>query len=183
MYSLLQRLNLVSATATTGLLVLLPLVMFSAWLKMPSVLPTADIRVYDVQVAHGSYDHNLYKGGAAWDHVFASIDLDADLTPLFTWNTKQLFVNLVAEYDTKMHTGNQVTVWDTIVRSPAEAKLKLRGQRRKYILTDIRRHITSGQSMNLTLHWSLMPWVGVMTSGQQSGVGATFTLPAAEREK
>jgi hypothetical protein len=50
MYSLFQRLNLVTATATSGLLVLLLLLALTGWFELPSPPPSADIRVYDVQV-------------------------------------------------------------------------------------------------------------------------------------
>ncbi|KAI8053906.1 signal peptidase 22kDa subunit [Syncephalis plumigaleata] len=124
MYSLLQRLGAVTATATTG------------WLSLPHLAPTASIAVNNIQVFHGSYDPYYSDGGDARDHVFTEIDLDADLTPLFSWNTKQLYVNLVAEYDSKSHA---ITVWDTLVLSVEEAKLKLRRQTQKYSFTDIRR--------------------------------------------
>lgn len=35
-------------------------------------------------------------------------DMTADLTPLFNWNTKQLFVYLTAEYETQNNKVNQV---------------------------------------------------------------------------
>jgi hypothetical protein len=47
----------------------------------------------------------------------------------------------VAEYETDAYTNNQVTIWDTIIQSASEAKLKLRGLQRKYSLTDIRRQL------------------------------------------
>jgi len=37
-------------------------------------------------------------------------DLNADLTPVFNWNVKQLFVYLVAEYKTKNNQVNQVFI-------------------------------------------------------------------------
>lgn len=37
-------------------------------------------------------------------------DMTSDLTPLFNWNTKQLFLYLVAEYETQNNKVNQVSV-------------------------------------------------------------------------
>ena len=37
-------------------------------------------------------------------------DLSADMSPVFNWNVKQLFVYLIAEYTSKKHEVNQVCV-------------------------------------------------------------------------
>lgn len=37
-------------------------------------------------------------------------DLNTDLTPLFNWNTKQLFLYLTAEYQTQNNKVNQVSL-------------------------------------------------------------------------
>ena len=43
------------------------------------------------------------------DLGYIMFDLQADLTPLFNWNAKQLFVFLTAEYETVDNKLNQVT--------------------------------------------------------------------------
>ncbi|KAI9591799.1 signal peptidase 22kDa subunit [Syncephalis fuscata] len=178
MYSLLQRLNVVTATATTGFLILLPLAMLSGWLALPSVAPSADIAVNNIQVYHGSLDTSYSDGGVPRDFVFTEIDMDADLTSLFNWNTKQLYVNLVAEYESKSYEKNQIAVWDTLVLSVEEAKLKLRGMSHKYGLDNIRRTF---DSVTFSLHWNIVPWVGFMLNGRQSGEGTKFVLPPAKK--
>ncbi|KAJ9105380.1 hypothetical protein QFC21_001749 [Naganishia friedmannii] len=48
-------------------------------------------------------------------------DLEADLSPLFeSWNTKQLYVSLTADYNnTKEGSSNSVVIWDKIIpRAP-----------------------------------------------------------------
>ena len=42
------------------------------------------------------------------DLGFLTFDLQADLTPLFNWNVKQLFLYLSAEYETPKNSVNQV---------------------------------------------------------------------------
>lgn len=42
------------------------------------------------------------------DLGYIMFDLQADLTPLFNWNAKQLFVFLTAEYETADNKLNQV---------------------------------------------------------------------------
>lgn len=45
-----------------------------------------------------------------------TFDLDADLRSVFSWNTKQLFVYLQAEYETPENGLNQIALWDAIVQ-------------------------------------------------------------------
>jgi signal peptidase complex subunit 3 len=48
--------------------------------------------------------------------------LDADLSSLFTWNTKQVFVYVTAEWpDVKSSTNatNKAVIWDQIITSPS----------------------------------------------------------------
>jgi len=53
-------------------------------------------------------------------------DLDADLSSLFTWNTKQLFVYVLASYPSNTsslsphaHEPSEAIIWDTIIPAPA----------------------------------------------------------------
>jgi hypothetical protein len=50
-----------------------------------------------------------------------SLYLDADLRSVFSWNTKQLFVYLQAEYSTPQNHLNEVVLWDQIVQRKEEA--------------------------------------------------------------
>ena len=53
-------------------------------------------------------------------------DLEADLTELFHWNNKQLFVYILAEYETTQNDINQVVVWDRIIKRGEKMKLNLK---------------------------------------------------------
>ena len=59
-----------------------------------------------------------------------------DLTPLFNWNTKQLFLYLQAEYEDAKGTKNEVVIWDRIVRTKDAANLAIQG-RNKYAFRNI----------------------------------------------
>jgi Signal peptidase subunit len=39
----------------------------------------------------------------AVEYAFVNFDLDADLSSLFNWNTKQVFASLVADYKTSKY--------------------------------------------------------------------------------
>jgi hypothetical protein len=49
-----------------------------------------------------------WEGGREKGPIDGLIDTyDIDFTPLFNWNTKQVFVTVVAEYESKTHVGQQ----------------------------------------------------------------------------
>ena len=70
------------------------------------------------------------------DEAHLAFEIDADLTSVFSWNTKQLFVWLAAEYSTPKHVKSSVSVWDRIVESKEDAHLVLPFVRNKYKLVD-----------------------------------------------
>lgn len=59
-----------------------------------------------------------------------------DLTPLFNWNTKQLFLYVQAEYLDAKGVKNEVVIWDKIVRSKEQANLSIAG-RNKYVFRNL----------------------------------------------
>ena len=61
------------------------------------------------------------------DRALLSFDVQADLTPAFHWNLKQLFVFVLAEYQTPKNELNQVILWDRIVETEEQAS-NLQGQ-------------------------------------------------------
>ena len=52
--------------------------------------------------------------------------MEADLTELFHWNNKQLFLYVMAEYKTEQNDINQVVVWDRIIKRGEKSKLDLK---------------------------------------------------------
>ncbi|GKT40851.1 microsomal signal peptidase subunit 3 [Colletotrichum spaethianum] len=59
------------------------------------------------------------------EYAIIKFSLDADLSDLFTWNTKQVFVYVTAEWpdNSKAAAGtnatNQAVIWDQIITSPS----------------------------------------------------------------
>jgi Signal peptidase subunit len=82
----------------------------------------------------------------------------ADLRPFWTWNTKQMFVYLQAEYITERNQLNQVSLADNIIRSRERVNLNW-DVRQEYPLID-QGNSLRGQAINLTLVWDVMPKVG-----------------------
>ncbi|KAL0685880.1 hypothetical protein Bca4012_052728 [Brassica carinata] len=94
------------------------------------------------------------------DEVSLTMNITADLQSLFTWNTKQVFAFVAAEYETSKNTLNQVSLWDAIIPEKEEANFWIQISN-KYRFID-QGHNLRGKDFNLTLHWHVMPKTGKM---------------------
>lgn len=112
----------------------------------------------------GSY-HYGSKGGKPKENSLIKFDLTSDLTPLFNWNTKQVFVYLTAEYPGKSSgSSNKVTYWDKIITSKEDAVIKLNNERAKYSVWDVEDSFRSREAI-LSLEWNIQPHVGPLIFG------------------
>ncbi|KAL3478383.1 signal peptidase subunit-domain-containing protein [Aspergillus californicus] len=127
MYSTLNRAQAVFGFFTTVALFVAGFAALSV-LIYPTDSVTADVRVKDVKVIKG---RPHYYSSKKEEYAQMRFDLDADLSPLFNWNTKQLFVYVYATYssvppsasDSKdTSTSNipltQSIIWDKIIEAP-----------------------------------------------------------------
>lgn len=90
----------------------------------------------------------------------------ADFSPLFDWNTKQIFVFLVAEYRTQQNVllqissflpclivfvqkFNQVVLWDEILLRHAKEKISFRNKKNEYRFFDAGASLKYGASRSL----------------------------------
>ena len=82
------------------------------------------------------------------------------MTPLFNWNTKQIFIYLTAEYPGKSEgSSNKVTFWDKIITNKEDANLTLTNQRGKYSVWDVEKSFR-GRNATVRLEWNIQPYVG-----------------------
>lgn len=94
-----------------------------------------------------------------------TFDLDADLTSLFNYNTKQVFVYLTAEYPGRTEkSSNKVTYWDKIITSKDDAIISLRNQKSKYSVWDVEKSFR-GREAVVRLEWNLQPYIGFLAYG------------------
>lgn len=126
-------------------------------------------------------------GGKAKDNYVVGFDLDADFTPLFNWNTKQVFVYVTAEYEgSRSDVNNRVTLWDKIITSKKDAVLDLQNVRGKYSVYDVGPTLAN-KNATLRVEWNLQPHVGFLMTGTSSHGSArsqdTLTFPAAKAKK
>jgi Signal peptidase subunit len=102
------------------------------------------------------------------DRVLLELDLDADLSGLFNWNVKQLFVFIKATWETKTNSHNEQIIWDRIIQSPQDALLKLNASSPKYLVIDQKAGEIRGKALNISIHWDVMPYTGLLLLGGAS---------------
>lgn len=119
--------------------------------------------------------------GKPKENLRIAFDLDADLTPLFNWNTKQVFVYLTGSYnDTKSSSiSSEVTFWDKIITEKADAHVILKNVKSKYAIWDAKDKI-SEKDLDIKLHWNIQPWVGTLVYGETTGE-TLMTTPAYKK--
>lgn len=120
--------------------------------------------------------------GKSKENSRIAFDLDADLSPLFNWNTKQVFVYLTAEYAGKTAgSSNKVTYWDRIITSADDAVILVRNQNSKYSVWDLERSFR-GRNATLKLEWNVQPWVGPLLYGE-TDTATTFQFALTKTPK
>jgi hypothetical protein len=85
----------------------------------PTSPPSASISARNVQVVKG---RPHYYSPKREEYANIRFDLDADLSSLFTWNTKQLFVYVMASYPSSSTVGagsSNAVIWDAIIPAPS----------------------------------------------------------------
>jgi len=58
------------------------------------------------------------------EYAIIRFNLDADLRTLFTWNTKQVFVYVTAEWPGPNNSTNEAVIWDKIITNPSADHLQ-----------------------------------------------------------
>ncbi|KAI0168157.1 signal peptidase subunit-domain-containing protein [Pestalotiopsis sp. NC0098] len=194
MYNSLTRLQNVFGFFTTVAFVVAAIIAASDF-GVPRT-PSADITATNVQVVKG---RPHYYSTKKEEYAIIKFSLDADLSSLFTWNTKQLFVYVTAEWDTpKNNQSNSAVIWDTIITAPSSdhlanigpATLKklrksaagkpvdrsrgllhLKNQKPKYQITHPGGKIAETDDVVLKVHYNVQPWVGLLTWNQGRDYG------------
>lgn len=185
MFNIISRAQGLSNHAITCTSVIAALVFISSFIQLYSndiwSLNTASIsNIQAHALMKNSYQYGA-KNGKPKENSMIRFDLEADLTPLFNWNTKQLFVYLTAEYPGKSEgSSNKVTYWDKIIQSPEDAKIKLSNQRAKYSVWDVENSFRQREA-NLTLEWNIQPHVGPLLFGKV-GVEQPFTFAEVKKK-
>ncbi|KAK4305462.1 hypothetical protein Pmani_022645 [Petrolisthes manimaculis] len=157
MHTFLSRVNAVSAFSLSTLAALTFLCFASTFLvnyTAPVTINAANVVLKNVpEYAVSREKHDL---GAL------RFDTTADLTPLFNWNTKQLFVYLTAEYETPSNKINQVVLWDKIIRRGDSSMVQLKNQHLEYYFWDDGNGLLGHRNVSLYLSWNIIPIAGTL---------------------
>ncbi|SCU79164.1 LAME_0A07514g1_1 [Lachancea meyersii CBS 8951] len=173
MFSLSQRFQHVSNQALSFAIFAAAFVVASTWVQLYRD------NVFSLNSSIGNVNPHInvrtsrYYGsvnGKPKENIRLSFDLDADLTPLFNWNTKQIFAFVTATYDGKLKNGvkSEVTFWDTIITDKAEAHITLENLKSKYSVWDLEEKL-SERDLTFHLHWNIQPWIGTLIYGKTTG--------------
>ncbi|XVE59103.1 hypothetical protein DITRI_Ditri05aG0018500 [Diplodiscus trichospermus] len=150
MHSFGYRLNALLTFVVTILALMCAMASLSDNLNAPS--PSAEIQIMNINWFQKQPQGN--------DEVSLTMNISADLQSLFSWNTKQVFIFVAAEYETSKNSLNQVSLWDAIIPAKEHAKFWIHTSN-KYRFVD-QGHNLRGKQFNLTLHWRVMPKTGKM---------------------
>ena len=159
MHNVWTRLNSVVFFALTVLLAMAVMTAFSTYLHEGS----PSVKVLKVSKLKTLRNH------AGVDRALMTLDIEADFRAAFNWNVKQLFVYVVAEYESKKNPLNQIVVWDKIVESKDDAYIKLKRHSVKYALIDQGAELRN-KTINFVLAWDHMPYTGRLYQGRGDDV-------------
>ncbi|KAL1916020.1 uncharacterized protein VTP21DRAFT_6024 [Calcarisporiella thermophila] len=167
MHNLQTRASTLLSTFFAGLCGIL--VLLTLYSLVVSTSPDGSVVVHDIRIVKNRYgpDYFDYKDSKS-EFAVLNMDIDADFTSLFHWNTKQVYAAVMAEYTTPSHAVNKVILWDKLILNKKDARLKLRGVRNKYALIDINRR-WNHLDANMSVYWDVSPHAGLLANSRSSG--------------
>ncbi|KIY46784.1 signal peptidase 22 kDa subunit [Fistulina hepatica ATCC 64428] len=171
MHSIVSRINNVSAFFTSCMMGLAVAIALSSFLFTAE--PKGDLAILSVKT-YPAKARRWHK--ANQELTFVNFNITGDLSPLFHWNTKQLFLYLQAEYGTATGVKNEVVIWDRIVRSKEKAVLDVVGKN-KYPFRELSTSFRNIPAANYTLRYNVMPYLGVLTYGEAARTVEEIAFP------
>ncbi|KIK10125.1 hypothetical protein K443DRAFT_139893 [Laccaria amethystina LaAM-08-1] len=174
MHSVFSRINNVSALLSSCMMALLAAIALSTLAFNAD--PKGDLAIASIKVYPGTARR---YARTKQDLAFVDFNITADLTPLFNWNTKQLFLYLEAEYINTQGVKNDVVIWDRIVRRKEDASINVAGKN-KY---NFREHSASFKNVppaNYSLKYNVMPYVGYLTYGEIAKTAEPVAFPPSQ---
>lgn len=110
---------------------------------------------------NNAVEYSHYKSYNS-DQVKFEFDLTLDLTSEFNWNVNQIYVFVVATYETKKNKKNEVVIYDKILRDLKDYKLDLKNSKIKYALRDEFAGSLADLDITLTVRYQVMPIFGLL---------------------
>ncbi|KZT63685.1 signal peptidase 22 kDa subunit [Daedalea quercina L-15889] len=177
MHTIYSRVNNVSAFLSSCLMgLVLAVALTSALYQTYQSPPVGELVVNSVKVLPGKGRYMRKYGSRQQDFAFVNFNLTADLSPLFHWNTKQLFLYVSAEYTDQQGTANEVVIWDRIVRRKDDANIDSTFMN-KYHLKDMSTTFRNVPPAHYTLKYNVMPYVGLLAWGEAARTSQPIPFP------
>jgi len=104
-----------------------------------------------------------YRESENSDLGILKFDLQADFSPVFNWNVKQLYIYLLAEYPTEKNVKNQIVLWDKIMLREHNQQLNMNNHAMKYYFKDTGAGLIGNDNVTVTLHWNVVPNAGQLS--------------------
>lgn len=111
------------------------------------------------------------------DQLRFNFDLSVDLSTEANWNVNQIYLFVVASYETKKNEKNEVVIYDRILRTPEEFKFALKNIKVKYPLRDEHRGTLAGREVTLSIRYQVMPIFGLLRVSEIPNK-VSFNMPA-----
>ncbi|EKM78696.1 hypothetical protein AGABI1DRAFT_41107 [Agaricus bisporus var. burnettii JB137-S8] len=175
MHTIFARINNTSALLSSCMMALLAAIALSSFVFTAD--PKGELGLLSVKVYPASAAKKVYP---KQELAFVNFNVTADLTPLFHWNTKQLFVWVEAEFNNTKRAENAVVIWDRIVRRKEDANLKVAGKN-KYMLRELTKNFKHAKPAHYTLKYNVMPYVGVLTYGEAARTKTPVEFPPVQQ--
>ncbi|KAI6190460.1 Signal peptidase complex subunit 3 [Aphelenchoides bicaudatus] len=165
MHSLLSRANNISAFLFTVLGAATFAVFLQTYFLNYSV--PVDISVSNVRIKQVN-DYAAERGRSDWATLY--FNLHADLSPVYNWNVKMLYVYLVAKYQTSDRVLNEITLWDKYYKRFENTIINEENKTPTPVLpfandgTDLH-----GKNVTFVLRWTVVPNAGYMRNVDGGG--------------
>ena len=111
------------------------------------------------------------------DQVKFDIDLSVDLRSEYSWNVNQLYLFVVASYETSKNKRNEIVVFDKILRDIKDFKVNLKQQKVKYLLRDEFKNTLGGKKVTLSVKYQVMPVFGIMWTKEVPKASTELIIP------
>eukprot|EP00889_Picochlorum_renovo_P003284 jgi/Picre1/30314/NNA_005678.t1 len=173
MHTLWQRASALSTFAVTVLAIMASLASVTDLFHPSKATVDLDVKGVDALYAEKGVDKALLN-----------IEMHADLRSEFSWNTKQLYVYVLAEFATEESPYNEMVIWNRIIQSKANAKLDIRKLQKMYpfVLSDQGKSLRDTE-FNVTVAWNVMPHVGRLYTRKKTFTGLAFPSYYIEPKK
>ncbi|TKR58046.1 hypothetical protein L596_030670 [Steinernema carpocapsae] len=107
--------------------------------------------------------------GVRSDLAMFGMDIHVDVSPVYNWNVKQLFLYLVAEYKSPKYKMNQVVLWDKIIKRDELSVVHEEHVIPKYYFFDEGNNLLNHKNVTLQLRWNVIPNAGYIRLAQGEG--------------